>query len=68
MSYRAVRKEIAEVMTSGKELLPCSRCREQTQGKMLSDQGGLCPRCFTAYCVSRFAIPARPLAEEKAHK
>lgn len=46
-TYRETKKEIAERMGDAHV---CRQCNAVTQWGTLSDHGGLCYRCYAAYC------------------
>lgn len=57
MSYKTVRKELAERMgADNAHELPCSDCAAPTPIKTLSDYGGKCFGCCQANCRE----PSRP--------
>lgn len=47
--YSETRKELADKL-AGDSPRPCRTCQESTDWQTLSDHGGMCFRCFKAYC------------------
>jgi len=49
--------EADTVVANTPNLHPCRTCREATRRHFLADHGGLCPRCFDAYCAGAGSGP-----------
>lgn len=64
-TYKTVRKDLAEKMGTNPV---CNRCGHGAEWKTLSDHGGMCFPCYSAYCREvteappKFNVPDGPKA------